>query len=245
MFNISTIQPFTVPHGTIGVDATVQVKLIPPWVHPTGGPFNYSRSPRKFGSARTVVTKVCYTTGDTAHVLTIARPFNWTYISGAVLKNTSTLVLADDPGVYSTNYKYALGNGGIPSSVADNGIATNDYIVVQLADGTWHLTKVSVSTLTLTLTTALPNPTGVGGVLDGAICYFYGNLTSDTDPATGFANPRTTIALSTTRDVTWADSAVGIVDALHPGDPLVWHCPHTTHAGTLEYINGYFASVNG
>ncbi len=238
--SITSVTPFTLGHGAIGVDATVFTKLIPPYVG-SGGPNLFSHPKRNFGQARTVVQKICYTTGDTAHVISMCRPFNYTYAVGAVAKNTSTLVIYDDPGVYSTNYKWPIAAASnIPSNTADNAIATNDYIAVQLADGTFHFTKVTVSTLTLTLTTALPNPTGVGGVLDGAIVYFYGALVTDVDPATGNANPKTTIALSTTRDVTWADSGVGVVDALHKGDPLIFYSPNTTHAGTLEFVSGYY-----
>lgn len=237
--------PFTIP-GATAAGGTAFQRVIPPFTHPTAGPFTYSASaPKKLGNAVTRVKKVVYTTGATAHAIYVCRPFNYTTVTAAVAKNTSTIVLADDPGVYSTNYKYATGNGGVPATVADNAIATNDYIVVQLADGTWHLSKVTVTGLSMALTTALPNPTGAGGVLAGALVYFYGQLTTDTDPATGLANPTTTIALSTTRDATWADSDVGAVVALHPGDPLVFHSGNGTNAGTLEWVSGVYDQVNG
>lgn len=240
----SSLASFTIP-GLTQTAATIITRVIPPFAHPTAGPLLQSNaSPKKFGAGRTIVKKVCYTTLGTAHAIIIARPFNYTTITTAAAKNTSTIVLADDPGAYSTNYKYPNAAGGVPASVADNAIATNDFVCFQLADGTWHFSKVTVTGLSMALTTAMPNPTGAGGVLAGALCYFYGNITSDLDPATGFANPTTTIALSTTRDATWADSDVGVVDALHAGDPLVFHSANATNAGTLEWISGVYESIN-
>lgn len=235
------------PAGLAGTDATVQVVLIPPWGGaPGAGRFMYkvTQPNRQFGEGVTHVTTVCYTTGDTAHKIGIMRPFNYTYLTAAIAANGTGLTIKADPGVYSTNYNYPC-PGGLPVVTADNAIATNDYVAIQLVDGNFHVSKIASGTFggaNLVLTTAVPNITG-GGAAIGAPVYFFGQLTTDVNPATNAVNPQTTIALSQTRDKTWTDSVGGIVAALNPGDPLLFYSPHTVHLGVLEYIAGFYAKV--
>lgn len=229
---------------------TAFARLIPPFCGNPGGPpnlFDLSKNPKNFGLGVTHVTKVCYTTGGTAHAIAIMRPLNYTYVDSAAAINQAVINIKDDPGTYSTNYRYPNPNAnagtyqGKPAAVGNNAIAGGDYCAYQLADGTWIVDTVSsVSTLAITMTTAIPNVTG-GGVLAGAPFYFFGVI-GDKDPATGVVNPQTTIAASQTRDASWANSGYPVVSALHPGDPLIFYSPNTSNAGVLEFASGFYSS---
>lgn len=237
--------------GTLSVGqkafSAAGVQLIPPFRGaPGSGPFLYratDASPQ-FGEAVTHINTVGYTTLGTAHLIGIMRPFNWTYLTAAVAANGTAIFPKLDPGVYSTNYKYAI-PGGIPvNGVADNAIAASDYVAIQLVDGSFHVSTIASGTFAganLVLTTGLPNITG-GGAAAGAVMYFFGVI-GDSNPQTGLVNPQTTIALSQTRDVTWSQATMGIVAALNPGDPLLFYTPNTTNNGTLEFISGFYAKI--
>lgn len=222
---------------------TVIVQLIPPFTGVPGAApnvFDLSTNPRNFGLGVTHVTRVAYTTGATAHLIGIMRPFNYTWTTATSAANGTTLTVYDDPGVYSTNYKYQIPPSSVVSQVSNNAIASGDYVVYQLKDGTWILdTTTGLSGSTLTLTTNIPNITS-GGVAAGSPVYFFGVI-GDSDPATGQVNPQTTIAASQTRDSTWADNGSPVVSALHPGDPMIFYSPNGTNAGTLDFISGFYA----
>jgi len=231
------------PSGVAATDATVQALVIPPYPGPQGsGPTLIKPTPpnKQFTRGITHVTRVSYTMGDTAFLIYLARPFNYTYLTTAIAANGTSAVCFDDPGIYSTNYKYPC-PGGIPGRAADNGIAANDYVAIQLLDGTFHVSKVtSVSTFTLTLTTALPN-NGIGAAI-GAPVYFFGQVTTDLHPITGWINPNYAPVVSTV-DSAWTDSTAGIMSAFNPGDPLLFYSPNTTHKGTLNFVTGFYAAV--
>lgn len=195
---------------------------------------NWAQGP---AASRAHVTCLLYTTGTTAHKVAILRPFNWTTLAAAAAGGQKVVNLADDPGVYSTNYKYPTPGNVAPSQVGDNGIAASDYVAYQVADGTWVLDTVnSVSSLAVTLTTNLPT----GGALAGAALFFFGAV-SDKDPATGQVNWQTTTTASTNRQSLVPDNIAGGVQALHPGDPLVFYSPNGTAAGTLDHLSGFYA----
>jgi hypothetical protein len=221
---------------------TAFTALIMPFTGVPGAAFNVfdlSKTPKNFGFGVTHISKMCYTTGGTAHQIGIMRPFNYTWTTAAAAVNQTDIVLYDDPGVYSTNLKYPS-QSGKPAQVSNNAIAANDYVVYQLVDGTWIVDTVSsVSTLTVTLTTNIPNITG-GGVAAGAPVYFFGTI-NDKNPLTGLVNPQNTIAASQTRDASWSDSGFPVVSALHPGDPLIFYSPNGTNAGTLEFLHGFYS----
>lgn len=238
----------TVSSGRITATAgTAITGLIPPWNGtPGAGNLNQRRgSPFTFGEAVTRINTVCYTTGGTAHTIGIMRPLNYAYFTKAFPKNTTLLdtYLSGDPGVYSTNYLY--NNGVAPAQVADAAISsTNKYVAYQLQDGTWILDTIASGTYgsSLTLTTGTPNR-ATGQVLANTPFYYFGAIALS-DPATGVVNPQTQIALSQTRDRTWADSGgqgFGIVSALNPGDPLMFYSPNGTNAGFLEFISGWYS----
>lgn len=235
-----------------GTDATITTNLIPPWNGPLGSaplicdPRPTGPSANRFAKAITHLTSVNYTNGDTAHVLTLMRPKNYTWLTTAIAANGTALVPYDDPGVYSTNYKYPTPAGFTTGTaqVADNAIATNDWVCLQLKDGTWHKSMIASGTFgggNLVLTTAVPNVTG-GGAAVGAPVYFFG-IPTDKDPATGLADINTSVAAVATSGVNFAvwSYADGFFSALHYGDPLLFHDPGTTHLGTLNYITGYYA----
>ena len=192
------------------------------------------------GRYKSHVTKVIYTTGGTAHIIYIARPLNFSVVAAAVAAGATNIPLADDPGVYSTNYKYASLNGSAPAQVADNAISSGDYIGVQLADGTWKAAQVTGGSYTGLTVAALPNNNSIG-INKGALCYFFGNVSSDVDPATGQTQPQTQIASSQTRDASWADQQYGVVAALHPGDPLLFLSGNASAQGYLEHCGGFYS----
>lgn len=186
---------------------------------------------------RAKVGRTCYTTGATAHKIAFLRPLNYTTFSADAAAAQAVLNVTADPGLYATaaNWKYDAFPNGTPA-VANNAIAANDYVVYQNADGTYTLDTVSsVSSLAITMTSNVPT----GGVKAGGLFYFYG-IVSDLNPWTGLAHAQNTIAASQTRDVSWSDSSVPVVSALHDGDPLIFYSPNGTNAGTLEFVSGWY-----
>lgn len=217
-------------------------QFIPPWRGVSGAPISYKLVSGKpnWVKAKTHVSQIIYTDTGASHAVTVMRPLNWSVIKGAVAANSSTIVLADDPGAYSTTYKYDLPAAVNVANVANNGIAGSDYVAYQLVDGTWVLDKVSsVSGLTLTMTTATPNVTG-GGIADGAILFFFG-VAADIDPATGQAHVNFTSSAASARTSLLPDSALATVPALHAGDPLFIYSANATDAGTLNAAAGFYA----
>lgn len=231
------------PSGIAGSGGTAQLLVIPPYPG-RGGAVVKTRSDRNksAGPGITHITSVVYTTGGTAHAIKIARPFNFTWLTTAIAANGTALRPKHDPGLYSTSYNYPI-PGGKPAKVANNAIAASDYVVIQLDDGSWHLSGISSGTfggVNLTLTTALPN-NAVGAAVGNPV-YFYGDVATDAHPVTGQVNPGTSIAASTARG-TWQDTIAGILSSFHPGDPLIAYTPQTTNAGTFDSISGFYADI--
>ena len=245
-FQFNVLGTLNGPSGVAGTDATLTTVLIPPWPGaPGSAPFLYDPRNKRFGEGITHLTALAVTNGDTAMTVSIVRPKNYTWVATANAANSTTLVLYDDPGIYSTNYKYGSNLTTGTAAVADNGIAASDWIAVQLTDGTWHVSKVtSVSTLTLTLTTATPNVTG-GGAAVGSPVYFFG-VAADKDPATGVVGISTSVAAVATSLAgykVWNETSCGFFSSLHPGDPMLFFNPNTTHLLTLDYVAGFYAKV--
>ena len=174
------------------------------------------------------------------------RPFNLTTVANDAAYGQAVLNIVADPGVYATaaNWKRTpFPNGAVPSSPNDP-IAANDYVVYQNADGTWTLdTVASVSTLAITMTTNLGNGSAAAGtaVKQGAPFYFFGVVT-ELDPNTGQLNPQYTTT-ATVVDTGWSDTDLGVVNALYPGDPLIFYDPNTSNADILNFISGIYAGV--
>jgi hypothetical protein len=206
---------------------------------------------------RTKVTTLKYTAAGTAHTLTILRPLSKVKIVTAVAAGGTSYVLSRDPGNYSANAtldalkgpnsdgaQFALsGNNGGTPIVANNLIASGDFLAIQTAQpGTFFLATVSGSPATAAngqcTVTATAAPTG--GVPAGAEVYFFGT-TTDTHPVTGEAHPAYTGAASVTTTI---DGNGGeVASAFGVDEPLLIHSDNATAAGTLELATGVY-SVN-
>lgn len=240
------LRTFSVGRYTAG-GGTAFVALIDPYPGPVDSPrmvYKYVAGGvsnfRGAGGAVPHLTNLTYTNGATIHKVQLLRPKNFTTVASAAAINQAVINITDDPGLFSTNYKYPVPGGNTVANVADRGIAANDYCAYQLKDGTWILdTVASVATLAITMTTVVPNVTG-GGVAAGALFYFFG-LVTDTDPATGQPQWATDIQASTNR-VNLVDYIGGQFEALHMGDPLMFYSPNTTNAGILEGGAGYYSN---
>lgn len=257
-------QSFTAAGGT------AIAGLIPPYPGPVGTPpyaynaanlytpsvsaapvatkANWLKAPF-FGVIR--VTTLAINAGATVpHTVLIQRPLNWTYFPSGLAKNTTAIPngsgsgstgLFDDPGVYSTNYKYPTAGALFPGQVADAAISsTNLYVAYQLADGTWQLDTIASGTFnsTLTLTTGTPNRNG-GAILAGAPLFYFGAVPGTLlDPANGqVAASYLTHTASVVN--TFQDNIAGLYTALHAGDPMLVYDANGTNADVIE-VAGYY-----
>lgn len=235
---------FALPSQTQSAGTAI-VSLVPPYRGSGGNPpllykLDKNQKPN-WEKAFTHLSQLTYTAAGTAHTVVVMRPLNWTTIASAVAHNSTSVVLTADPGVYSTNYKYALPTeaSGKPSGVADNGIAANDYVAFQLKDGTWHVSTVgSVSSLTLTLSTGTPNVAG-GGAVAGTPLFFFG-VAGDSDPATKSTHV-SFLSVANARTELISDKTFGDVSSLNPGDPLLIYSANASNAGTLAVAVGFYA----
>lgn len=237
--------------------ATTSPLFFPPWRGPlAASPFVYTAPagvPNWYTFAgRTVLTSALYTTGATAHTITLVRPKNWTYFPAGWAKNLTLIPngtgakstgLFDDPGVYSTNYKYPSPITTGTASLGDNAIGTGDYVAYQLTDGTWQLDKVASGTFNsaLTLGTGTPNVTG-GGVPVNGVLFFFG-IAADSDPGTALACPSTLSSITVSRANLAADDVMGFMSSLHPGDPLLLISNNATNPGSWEGCSGYYSRL--
>lgn len=249
---------FTLPR-LAGSGTTPFEKLIPPFTGPLGSPpsqyqIDKNTTPVRIKNndlAITNVSRVCYTTGATAQAIAILRPLNFTYLTAAAAVGATTLSVYDDPGVFSTNYKYPLPTGAVVSAIPDLAITTTSFVALQLQDGTWFLSAVSsgFSSGSIGISTAIPTPTGTAasaGALALTPVYMFDSTSTTAatgDPATGDGCPSTLIAASAVRDTSYSDVIFGIVNALHPGDPLLFYSPNNGNTGALEFITGYYTKL--
>jgi hypothetical protein len=128
--------------------------------------------------------------------------------------------------------------------VADNAIAANDYVVIELPDGTLYTdTVASVSSLNVTMNGTLPT----GGASSGAKVWFFG-ITTDTNPCDGLAHPAYNALASvvTTLGDIKGDEVAGFIGTVaHPstfsgmdgkGQPIIVYSNNATAAGTLDRV---------
>ena len=235
---------------------TVITVGVSPYPGPPGSSYRYS-----FASGRptwlddklprTVITAALYTTGATAHTVTLLRPLNFAMITAAIAAGGTSVSIDKDPGVYSTNCRYQTpggvvvnsGGGAVPG-VADNPIAAGDYVAYQLLDGRWVFDTIASGTFAggnLLLTTGVPNVTGAGVAAQTPLFYF--GISSDVDPATGAAHPGTLTIANATRANLFDDDILGFGNALHPGDPMLLYSNNATDAGSFEGVAGYYARL--
>lgn len=188
---------------------------------------------------RTYITNLVYTTGNTANVVTILRPLGQTTVTAAIAANTASaaLAIAADPGVYSANKAWGT---------ADNPIAANDLVVVQLADGTFFQDKLSAgNTTTATLTTTLPVNCGIAV---GAKLWFYG-ITTDTNPADRLAHPKITSIVNTTGTALLGGNT-GEAEALGVGsygayEPLLISADNATGTNVFNRVTAAYVQRGG
>lgn len=168
------------------------------------------------------LSSLIYTSGSTAHTLTVMRPIGKTTLSADAAISQAVINLAADPGVA------LVGPTGVITKNGDNALAANDLLVIECPDGTYHLAKVSsVATLAITLTANVPT----GGLKSGATVWDFG-ITTDKDPYTGLAHPFFVPTVSA--KTVYTDNFAGVVAALNPGDPMIIDSDNGTAAGWLE-----------
>lgn len=199
------------------------------------------------------ITDLIVTCSTTANIIYIMRPQNWTTIKTALAKNATAITLTDDPGVYSTNYRYQLPgqtwnppgtNNSVGPAVADDAIAAGDYVAYQLADGRWVLDKIASGTFAganLVLTTGTPNITGATVAANSPL-FLFGQF-GDTHPQTGTVHLIRTPIISTNQQnlLASAGSAVSAgngVAALNPGDPIMLYNPNAAATTTIDFVGG-------
>jgi hypothetical protein len=180
---------------------------------------------------RPVVQKFSYTAGATAHTLTAMLPLNKTRLSAAAAAAAASVILTNDPGDYTKTLNNTL--RGYTPSVANNLIATNDFVAIKKPDGLWSLHKITGATTNSdgTVTILLTVPTG--GFLAGAEVHFFG-ITTDTNPNTGLAHQKFTLAAS----VETVQTGEELVTGAGLGDSIVIQSNNATNAGTLNRVQG-------
>lgn len=194
------------------------------------------------GNKRTKLTQVKYKCGATVHSVTVLRHLGGKRkLTQAQAAADTTITVDKDPGNYSANWA-ADGLPGTPST-SNNLIGANDIIACLKTDGTWFVTTVSSVTTnadgTVTITPASAVPTG--GVSANAPFYFFG-ITTDTDPRTGNAHPKSmTIVVSSVND--WANGSAGtpIAQSHAVNEPLLVYSNNITAQGWIEQSGGFYA----
>lgn len=190
-------------------------------------------------AARNRRTKLAFlqiTSGGTAHTWYVMREKGRTTLYSAAAGGATSLVLTRDPGYYSTNAEFQ--DRRITPSVADNPVATTDYLILELADGTVQVVKPSaVSTdATTGRVTLTVSAIGNAGALAGAKVWFMG-APGDTDPHTNLIDPTIIPTVSVTSTYPAAAGAGGgmIAQSYHVDSPLLLYNANATAASTLDY----------
>ena len=159
----------------------------------------------------TRVMLIGYTAGNTAHNVGVMLPLGQTTTSAASNVNTNTLTLTADPG---------------PSG---NGIAANDYIAVEHADGTTQAYTVSAWNGTSKVLTI--NSNLAANVASGADVWDFG-VVGDTDPVTGVAHKQFPTTANTTVNRTFGTG----VRSHTKRSPVLIYSPNGTGAGVLDCV---------
>lgn len=243
---IPIVGSINAPPATNASGGTVYYSLVEPFPGYTGaGRKIYQVNggvPNWWGPSDGVphLSRILVTTPSNLQTFYIMRPLNWTYFTTAIAKNVTAFTgIAADPGVYSTSYKYPTPGSVVPTQAADDTIASGDYVVYQLADGTW-IVDTAASTFSagaVTMNTGTPNRGG--GILINSPLFYFG-LKTDTDPATGLANPKISVAASQTNIDMLGSADYGSIAAYHPGDPLLVFATNETAQGWINAIAGFY-----
>lgn len=163
------------------------------------------------------------TNGNTATNVTLMRPIGRTVTTAASTTAANTVTLSADPG---------------PTG---NGVAANDIVVTQNADGTFTQYVVGAwngTTKVMTLTAA-----NLGtNIASGAKLWNYG-INSDTDPVTGVAHPIIPNAVATnTTGAVFTTIGSGFRSS-QQGEPLLVYCGNATNAVTANYIEYIYSNT--
>jgi hypothetical protein len=162
---------------------------------------------------RAVLTLLSYSSGGTAHTVTVLRPLGQTTLSAAAAASQAVVNLTADPG----------------AGTVAGGIAANDKVVIEKPDGTLHYGVVSsVATLAVTLTANVP----AGGFSAGARVWFYG-VNADKHPT--FKPP-------VSAQTTFASES-GVVSAERLEQPLIVESDNGTAAGTFGAVEVAYCSA--
>lgn len=169
---------------------------------------------------RTRVTTLVYTAGATAHTLTVMRPFGQTTLTAAAASGQAVINIAAD----------------VQAPSAAGALAANDYVVLELSDGTFQTAIVSsVSTLAITLTANLN-----AAMLSGAYVWVFGVAADHTGNTYALAANATT-----TLDETFNDRPTGwgFVESLRNYEPILFHSNNATDAGSIDQVSVSYANV--
>jgi hypothetical protein len=165
--------------------------------------------------AFTRLTRILYRCGGTAHAIVVLKSLAQVTLTANAASGQAVINISSDPGM-----------------------AANKFVCVELADGTYHLGRVSsVSSLAVTLSANLP-----AAASSGAKVWFFG-LPGD-HPVSSQTTTRPTPVLGHTVTCTasilnaWEDYGSGIAQSNNQEEPLMVHSANGTAAGTFELISG-------
>jgi hypothetical protein len=190
--------------------------------------------------------KFAYTTGATAHTITVLRPLGPAYNPAVPSLGGTTQY----PGSVQCAAAGASGQAVIvlnylPGSKAHQ-LQANDLVAIQETDGVTRLYIVSsVSTLTITLTGNL-----TAGVAVNSWVHDFGVLAT-VNPIDGTAHPNYNIPASETgvgiTIPTDAPAVAGLVSTYFTNQPLLVQSNNVTNAGNFDYLEYYYTapSVSG
>jgi hypothetical protein len=219
---INLVGTYNIPLVTATAN-TAWLYLVPPWQ-----PWS-SASPNQ--PVMTGLAFLSLTVQGTAQTMYCMRPLGFTRTSAAAAAAATTIVLDADPGLYGATF---TSNGKTYSpAVADNGIATNDYIAYQYPDGTWEYNKATgVTGLTVTITALNAN----NGLPKGSGVYWFG-IQTDTNPYDNQAHPKFNLFASIGSGLLTIGNEASnepFVAGYGPNNPLLLYNANATAASTLE-----------
>ena len=192
--------------------------------------------PPKGKNRRTKITKLQYRSGSTAQTLTAMTPLAKTTAYATAAASATSLLLTRDPGSYAAN---AIADGLPVPSVADNLIATNDWLVYQTADGNFYAVKITGASTSSGVVTCTVGALQAGGVKVGAPVWFFGIIT-DTNPQTGEAHPLFLPPTSAT--TAYGDGASALVQTARENEPILLDSDNATAQSWLDYVSGVYSA---
>lgn len=184
---------------------------------------------------RSKISFLQFTSGGTAHTWYVMKEKGRTTAVAAVAGGGTSIVLAKDPGIYSTNAEWA--NRGITPSAADNAVAANDYLLVMLKDGTPRvLIPSAVSTDSATGRVTLTVPALPSAGIDANTPVWFMGVVTDLDPHYNAADQTITPPVSATTPYPNAGAAGGsiVASSFHQNSPFLLYNANATAASTLD-----------